>query len=149
MRDLIVLSGSVIHTYDKDLGGATIASVVITGLAVVFIALILLILLVALYGKIFEGINKKAAEKAKAEKIEKLGQEKPKVVKQAEPVAAVSAAENEAEEEVVAVITAAIAAYGEQTGKKLVVKSIKRSEEGANVRSAWSAAGLADATKPF
>ena len=60
------LLSSNIPPDQTDLGGETIASVVITGISVVFMGLIILILLVTLYGKIFEGINKSAEAKAKA-----------------------------------------------------------------------------------
>ncbi len=60
---LYQFADNVIHTSDKDLGTETVAAVVITGLAVVFIGLILLIALVWLYGKIFQVINDKAAKK--------------------------------------------------------------------------------------
>ena len=51
---------------DKGLSGGTITSVVVTGIVVVFIGLILLILFVSIYGKIFDSINKSKAAKAKA-----------------------------------------------------------------------------------
>lgn len=148
--DLLALASDVIHTSDRNLGGTTVASVVITGIAVVFIALVLLILFVAIYGGIFKSINKKAAEKAAAEKAAKEA-EKPKAAAPA-PVAAAPApvVEDGIEEEIVAVITAAIAAYGAQSGKKLAVRRIKASGGGApSGRSAWGAAGLAEATRPF
>ena len=63
---LYQFADNVIHTSDKDLGAETVAAVVITGLAVVFIGLILLIALVWLYGKIFQVVNDKAAKKAAA-----------------------------------------------------------------------------------
>ena len=76
------LLSSNIPPDQKDLSGETIASVVITGISVVFIGLIILILLVTLYGKIFEGINKsaeaKAKAKAEAEAAAKAGMEKTK-----------------------------------------------------------------------
>lgn len=140
--------GYFLRTSDRDLGGETIASVVITGIAVVFVALIILIALVYLYGKIFESVNAKqkakaeAAKKAEAEKAE----DKPAPVKTAAPAPVV---QDGIEEEVVAVITAAIAAYGAQSGKKLAVRSIKASGGAPSGRNAWSAAGLAEATRPF
>ena len=63
-----ILGKSTISPDTSDLGAGTVASVVITGICVVFIALILLILFVSIYGKIFVAINKKSAEKAKAAK---------------------------------------------------------------------------------
>ena len=144
----VILAGEAIHTSDKDLSGTTIAAVVITGLAVVFIALVILIVLVSLYGKIFDTINKKNEQKAaeaKAAEAKKAEAAAPKKVeKPAAPVV-----QDGIEEETVAVITAAIAAYGAQTGRKLAVKSIKASQGGSARRNAWSAAGIADATRPF
>ncbi len=141
--------GYLLRTSDKDLDGQTIASVCITGVAVVFVALVILIALVTLYGKVFDMINTKAAAKAEAEKKAK-EEEKPAVEKKtvAEPVS-VPIVQDGIEEEVVAVIMAAVSAYGSQSGKKLTVKNIRLSGGTANGRSAWSSAGLSEATRPF
>lgn len=140
---LLLLADNVIHTSDKDLGGETIAAVVITGIAVVFIGLIILILLVWLYGKIFEKINARAENKKAAAPAEKA------VVKQdIAPPPAVPVVEDGIDEEITAVIAAAIAAYGAKTGKRLAVRSIKTAGQTGG-RNAWSAAGLSEATRPF
>ena len=60
----MVAAKSTISPDQKDLGAGTVASVVITGIVVVFIGLVLLILLVSIYGKIFDVINGRAARKA-------------------------------------------------------------------------------------
>ena len=136
-----------LKTSDKDLGGETVASVVITGIAVVFVALILLIALVWCYGKIFDAINERIAAKEAAEaaaKAAEAAKSAPKV-----EAAAAPAVEDGIEEEIVAVISAAIAAYGAQTGKKLAIRSIRASGGAPSGRNAWSAAGLAEATRPF
>lgn len=141
--------GYFLRTSDRDLNAETIVSVVITGIAVVFVALIILIALVYLYGKIFEVVNANQAAKAEAKKQAEAAEktaEKPAPVKAAAPAPVV---EDGIEEEIVAVITAAIAAYGAQSGKKLAVRSIKASGGAPSGRSAWSAAGLAEATRPF
>ena len=121
----VILAGEAIHTSDKNLGGSTIAAVVITGISVVFIALAILICLVSLYGKIFDAVNKKNEQKAaeaKAAEAKKAAEQAPKKVEKAAPAPVV---QDGIEEETVAVIMAAIAAYGAQSGKKLAVKSIK------------------------
>ncbi len=147
-RGIIALADNTIHTSDKDLGGNTIAAVVITGLAVVFIALIILICLVWLYGKIFEAVNNKAKRRAEEEKAAaEKAKPAPAVVKAPKPAA--PSVTDGVEEETVAVIMAAVAAYGAQTGRKLAVKSIKPSGGTSARRNAWSAAGLAEATRPF
>lgn len=145
---LYQFADNVIHTSDKDLGGETVAAVVITGLAVVFIGLILLIALVWLYGKIFQTINDKAAKKAAAAAAAK---SEAKAEKAPAPAPA-PVIEDGIEEEVAAVIAAAIAAYGAQTGKKLAVRSIRSADGGSGsrrVRNAWGAAALSEATRPF
>ena len=145
---LYQFADNVIHTSDKDLGAETVAAVVITGLAVVFIGLILLIALVWLYGKIFQVVNDKAAKQAAAAAAAK---SEAKAEKAHAPAPA-PVIEDGIEEEVAAVIAAAIAAYGAQTGKKLAVRSIRSADGGSGsrrVRNAWGAAALSEATRPF
>lgn len=145
---LYQFADNVIHTSDNYLGAETVAAVVITGLAVVFIGLILLIALVWLYGKIFQVVNDKAAKKAAAAAAAK---SEAKAEKAHAPAPA-PVIEDGIEEEVAAVIAAAIAAYGAQTGKKLAVRSIRSADGGSGsrrVRNAWGAAALSEATRPF
>lgn len=140
----IAAAKSTISPDQKDLGAGTVASVVITGIVVVFIGLVLLILLVSIYGKIFDVINNRAARKAeeakKAAEAEKAAA-KPEPVKVVAPVV-----ENGIEEETVAVIMAAISAMSSAEGKKLVLKSVKTAKP---QRPAWSTAGIIDNTRPF
>ena len=140
----IAAAMSTISPDQKDLGAGTVASVVITGIVVVFIGLVLLILLVSIYGKIFDVINNRAARKAeeakKAAEAEKAAA-KPEPVKVAAPVV-----EDGIEEETVAVIMAAISAMSSAEGKKLVLKSVKTAKP---QRPAWSTAGIIDNTRPF
>ena len=140
----IAAAKSTISPDQKDLGAGTVASVVITGIVVVFIGLVLLILLVSIYGKIFDVINNRAARKAeeakKAAEAEKAAA-KPEPVKVAAPVV-----EDGIEEETDAVIMAAISAMSSAEGKKLVLKSVKTAKP---QRPAWSTAGIIDNTRPF
>ena len=133
----MVAAKSTISPDQKDLGAGTVASVVITGIVVVFIGLVLLILLVSIYGKIFDVINSRAARKAeeakKAAEAAKAAT-KPEPVKVAAPVV-----EDGIEEETVAVMSSA-------EGKKLVLKSVKTAKP---QRPAWSTAGIIDNTRPF
>lgn len=108
------------------------------GISVVFLGLIILILFVWVFGKIFT-----------REKKPDIVQTKPETPK---PVAApaspaVVAAENN-EDEVVAVIAAAIAAMGEAEGKTYRLKSVK-AVKNKPARSAWSLAGIQNDTMPF
>ena len=147
---LAQLLSSNIPPDQTDLGGETIASVVITGISVVVIGLIILIVLVTLYGKIFEGINKSAEAKAKA-KAE--AEAKAKAAKAEAEVKAAPAApapapvvENGIEEETVAAIMGALSAMYAGSGKKPVLKGVKAAKPR---RSAWSAAGVMENTRPF
>ncbi len=134
---------NVIRATDSDLSGTTIASVVITGIVVVFIGLVLLVAFVSLYGKIFSSINNKKAEKLKAAEIAL--QKENEVVKDTS-VTIVPEIEDGIDEEVVAVIMAAISAMSSETGKKVALKSIKTAKP---QRTAWAAAGLNDYTRSF
>ena len=85
----MVAAKSTISPDQKDLGAGTVASVVITGLVVVFIGLVLLILLVSIYGKLFDVINGRAARKAEeAKKAAEAAKAvaKPEPIKAAAPV---------------------------------------------------------------
>lgn len=140
----IVAAKSTISPDQKDLGAGTVASVVITGIVVVFIGLVLLILLVSIYGKIFDVINGRAARKAEEAKK---AAEAAKAVAKPEPIkAAAPVVEDGIEEETVAVIMAAISAMSSAEGKKLVLKSVKTAKP---QRPAWSTAGIIDNTRPF
>lgn len=140
----MVAAKSTISPDQKDLGAGTVASVVITGLVVVFIGLILLILLVSIYGKIFDVINSRAARKAEEAKK---AAEAAKAVAKPEPAkVAAPVVEDGIEEETVAVIMAAISAMSSAEGKKLVLKSVNTAKP---QRPAWSTAGIIDNTRPF
>ena len=137
----MVAAKSTISPDQKDLGAGTVASVVITGIVVVFIGLILL---VSIYGKIFDVINGRAARKAEEAKK---AAEAAKAVAKPEPIkAAAPVVEDGIEEETVAVIMAAISAMSSAEGKKLVLKSVKTAKP---QRPAWSTAGVIDNTRPF
>lgn len=140
----MVAAKSTISPDQKDLGAGTVASVVITGIVVVFIGLVLLILLVSIYGKIFDVINSRAARKAEEAKK---AAEAAKAVAKPEPIkVAAPVVEDGIEEETVAVIMAAISAMSSAEGKKLVLKSVKTVKP---QRPAWSTAGIIDNTRPF
>lgn len=133
----LLLKGS-----DRNLGGGTVASLVITGMVVVFIGLILLILCVMIYGKIFQSINNKNEKKAQDAKAEKATESVKTIVKTTPAVSV----EDGIDEEVVAVISAAVVAMGAKSGKKMLVKSVRNAKPS---RPAWANAGIADNTRPF
>lgn len=125
--------------------GITSAKVVLTGFVVVFAMLILLIFIIKIYSAIVQkaqsaGNNSKKGKKNKDEKPA----EKPAAAPA--PVVTASAATDGISDEVVAVISAAVATmYG--SSEKARIKSIKKSSDGG--RSDWAKAGVLDNTRPF
>lgn len=119
-----------------------VVAVVITGLVVVFLGLVLLIAFITVVGKIFEKIDKaKAAEKAAEQPPA------PKAVS-AMPVVQTAASGSDSDE-IIAVISAAVAMMSAADGKPYRVKSVKPVSGKSSSRSAWAAAGLRDYTNPF
>lgn len=115
-------------------------AVVITGLVVVFLGLVILIAFVWLMGKFFSmGSDKK---KITAE------QPKPIVPVKTVPVKAAVNTNTADDDEVIAVIAAAVAAMGQADGKVYKVKSVRAVKNRAS-RSAWAMAGLQQNTAPF
>ena len=116
-----------------------ILSVMVTGIAVVFLVLVILIVIM---GKIFESIDNS--------KKNKTSKELP--VKPAAPAAPAPVVTEDSDgltDDVVAAITAAISVVLSSEGegnKPFVIKSIKRVRE---ARNAWNYAGLVENTRPF
>ena len=111
--------------------------ITITGIVLVFAILVLLMLIITLEGKIFDGMNaKKAAAKAAAPKAP--------AAKPAAPVQQAAAPAPQVEEgipgDVVAAIMAAIHAMG---NGKYTLKAVRRGTNG------WGKAGVNDTTAPF
>ena len=110
--------------------------ITITGIVLVFAILVLLMAIITLEGKIFDGMNaKKAAAKAAAPKAPAAKPAAP--VQQAAPAPVV---EEGIPGDVVAAIMAAIHAMG---NGKYTLKAVRRSKNG------WGNAGVNDTTAPF
>ncbi len=114
---------------------------VITGLVVVFLILALLIFLLSIISWVSR----------LGEKREKKNEPEVKAAPAPTPAAPVIEEavieEEEDDAEIIAVISAAIAAYSAQDGNNYVVKRIKRSEK--QPRSSWGNAGVQENTRPF
>ncbi len=122
---------------------ALVASVVITGLVVVFLALIILIVAVSIIGKIFTAIdNKKKAPQTDDKSITNVSES----TKSDSTEVVLEVSSEDDSDEVVAVITAAIAAVMQAEGNKkpFVIKSVKRV---SGVRNVWNQAGLIENTQ--
>ena len=114
----------------------------VTGLVVVFLILILLVIVLWALGKVMN--IKPKPKKSAQDEAQKASVPAPAPVPM--PVPEVIE-EDEDDDEIIAVIAAAIAAYGESEGKQYRIASVKRKEKA--VRSSWGAAGIAENTRPF
>lgn len=117
-----------------------IAALTITGLAVVFLGLLILIGYLILSGKVFVAIGNRGKASKKGETKSADAAPKPA----AKPVALA-----EDEDEIAAVIAAVIAAMSAADGKNYAVRSVKPVRRAGNGRSAWAQAGMVDVTAPF
>lgn len=122
-------------------GYSYVWSAVITGLSVVFLGLVILILFVWIMGKIFTAIQNKNKSDAPAET------KSAEPVKTAAPVKTAQLVSGN-DDEIIAVISAAVAAMGQAEGKIYKLKSVKAVKNKA-ARSPWAAAGLQSDTMPF
>ncbi len=119
---------------------SSVGIIALTGILVVFLILGILIAFFYLMGVIFKSIDKKKSEKAAAE--QKAAPVPAPVIEEAE------VEEADDEDEIMAVIAAAVAAYGAAEGKNYSIKDVSRRGDG-RARSAWSLAGIHDNTRPF
>ena len=135
LSDVALLAKEELSLAEK---GIASAKVVLTGFVVVFAMLILLIFIIKIYGAIIQKAQN-AGKKSKEKKAET-------VAETPAPVAVAPAQTDGVSDEVVAVISAAVATmYG--SSEKARIKSIKKSSDGG--RSAWAKAGVLDNTRPF
>lgn len=128
---------------DPDYWGS-VGIITVTGILVVFFILAILIFLFWLMGTVFQNVDKSKKAKAEAAKA---------AAAKAAPAPTPAAVEEVAEEdednddEIMAVISAAIAAYAEEEGTSYTIRDVKRRDKRA--RSAWSLAGIGENTRPF
>ncbi|MBR6924645.1 MAG: OadG family protein [Oscillospiraceae bacterium] len=121
-------------------------AVVITGLVVVFLALVLLIVFVQIFGKIFSGIANEEKKGSKPDVIPVPQVTVPENVTRSVPEPEISGDDDE----VIAVISAAVAMMAARDGKKYAVRSINRTENRRrSAGSVWGAAGQRENTLPF
>ncbi len=113
-------------------------TVLLTGFVVVFAVLLLLIGVIKLYGTIIYNIQNKGRKKKDPAPVKVTEPEKVM-----EPVAVVEA-EQENDDELIAVISAAV--YSMYSSSQVRIKSIRKSPTRSN---AWRSAGLNDNLRPF
>lgn len=127
------------------------AKVILTGFAVVFAVLFLLIGIIKIYSTIVQAVQNKnnVRKNFRNQKKEKIAQpddslKKPSIIPARKSDANEPVVSDGIDEEIVAVIAAAVAATYGSKGKARI-KSIKKS----GGRSAWANAGILDNTRPF
>ncbi len=124
---------------------SSVGIITITGLLVVFLILGILIFIFWAMGQFFKSMDNKKNQKKEQDKPAPKPVAPVAEVKQSAPAAVQSTSDDD---EVIAVISAAIAAYSEQDGKNYQIKSITP-KKNFRTRSNWSMAGIADNTRPF
>ena len=114
-------------------------NVVLVGLVIVFVALLLLSFIISLFSYIF----KERSNKEEKKDPEKESLTKATVKDDAKAGEMINKEVSQDEEELIAVLTAAImASYGKETSCKLKVTSFKRVSQASS--PAWNAAGRRD-----
>ena len=157
---LIMLAGGI-DADKRPLDDSEKWGVTLVGLGVVIAALAILVVVIFLFGKIFDQINKnqkakesaakqKAKQSAPAKKAPAPAKPAPAPAKKAAPAPAVTAPAED-EEEVIAVISAVVAMMSEQDGKAYRIKSVAKSQRnnGFSGRSAWAMDGRRQNVNPF
>ncbi|MDD2955103.1 MAG: OadG family transporter subunit [Oscillospiraceae bacterium] len=123
-------------------------NVIMSGLLVTFTALVALVLVITIFGKIMSAVTGRGKKSG--------GQGNPASQKKEEKPAAAAIQKASVKSEgipgdVIAVISAAVAAMMGGTGKGFAIKSIKKAAhpKTKEVRSAWSMAGIQQNTASF
>ena len=123
-----------------------VIAVVITGLVVVFLGLVLLIAFISLIGAIFKKMNqrKSSAPKADVPAAKPVPKVQPVTVSKPAPASAY-----EDDDEIIAVISAAVAMMSASEGKNYRIRSVRAASAKGSSGNAWASAALREATRPF
>ena len=122
-----------------------VVAVVITGLVVVFLGLVLLIAFISIIGALFKKLDNSQKNPDKADKPA-AKQPVSKAVPQAVSQPEISGTDDD---EVIAVIAAAVAMMSASEGKNYRVRSIRAASSKGASGNAWASAALREATRPF
>lgn len=115
--------------------------VTVTGIVIVFIVLILLVLIMVLFGKVASSGRAKRGEEApqKTVPVKNNNHMTPP------PVSLASGLPAGDDDELIAVIAAAVQALDHDSGKRYVIRSVRP----ALARPVWASAGIYENTRPF
>lgn len=148
---LIMLAGGSIPGDKRPLDNAERWGVTLAGLGIVIAALVILVFIIFLFGKIFDAINTASSKKAARKAAEKAPKAVPSPIKKEvtapkETAPAPAAADDD---EVIAVISAVIAMMSEADNTVYKVKSVKPAATGFSGRTAWAMDGKRNNIAPF
>ncbi len=139
-----------------DINWGMVGSTVVTGLVIVFLILAVLVFFLWGFGKIFKVINNAREKRERQKLISRDDSMKSFRLQNAAPKAPAPAPapapsveddyDDEDDDEIIAVIAAAIAAYGEAEGKQYRIAGIKRKRSAV---SGWKAAGVSENMRGF
>lgn len=152
---LIMLAGGSIPGDKRPLDEAERWGVTLAGLGIVMAALLLLVFIIFLFGRLFDAINaannKKAAKKAadKAPKAVSSPIKKQAPAPQTQTAAPAPAPADADDDEVIAVISAVVAMMSAADGTVYQVKSVKPAAVGYHGRTAWAMDGRRNNVAPF
>lgn len=130
---------------DPDYWGS-VGIITLAGILIVFAILAVLIFMFWLMGVIFKAADK--SSKSRKSKAEAAKAAASSVAAAPAPAQTEEITEDAGDdEEIMAVISAAIAAYAEEEGVSYTIRNVKRRD--TRTRSAWSLAGIGENTRPF
>ncbi len=133
---------------DKHMNSAEIWGVTLAGFGIVFAALVILVFVIFLFGRIFEAMHQKKKNKESAQAATQAPKSAPAVKAVPVPKATPPAASSD-EDEVVAAIMAAIAMMSAADGKTYKIRSIKPAAGRLEGRAAWAMDGRRQNVMPF
>lgn len=116
-------------------------TILLTGFAVVFSVLLILIGVIKLYGTVIYHLQNKSKEKKAAAAVATAAPSAP-AASEAAPVAVVEAVSDD--DELIAVISAAV--YSMYSSSEVRIRRIRKATQPS---AAWRTAGLSDNTRPF
>ncbi len=136
---------------DKDMNSAEIWGVTLAGFGIVFAALVILVFVIFLFGKIFDAINQSKKNKEAAQAAQNAPKTAPAAAKPAPaPAAAPAVSAASDDDEVIAAIMAAVAMMSAADGKAYKVRSIKPAAASRlDGRAAWAMDGRRQNVMPF
>lgn len=122
-----------------DINISQTAGIIISGLAVVFLVLLLLVGFVNMFGSFFKKDKKEPP-------VKQVPPPKQEVKKAVTPAPKENADDND---EIIAVISAVVAQMSIQDGKQYKIKSVKAKNQKSSGRPVWASEGLRQNTNPF